>query len=102
MKTAFLVAVIVALVAAAAWAMVSSEPAPSPYTVEISDVAGVRALTVTPEVVAAAPGFLVMPEVVTRANQMPEVVVRGAPDEARGQMLGARGKNLGQPGREEV
>jgi hypothetical protein len=78
MRTAFLVAVVVALVAAAAWALVSPEPAASPYTVEISDVAGVRALTVVPEVVAAAPGSLVMPEVLARANQMPEVVVHAS------------------------
>ena len=75
MKTAFVVAVIIALVAAAAWALVSSEPAASPYTVEVSDVAGVRGLVVSPEVVAVEPGSLVMPEVVVRANQLPEVVV---------------------------
>jgi len=78
MRTAFLVAVIVALVAAAAWALVSPGPAASPYTVEISDVAGVRALTVVPEVVAAVPGQCVMPEVVIRANAMPEVAVSAA------------------------
>ena len=64
MKTAFLVAVIVALVAAAAWALAGSRPTAVPYTVEVRDVAGVRALTV-------------VPEVVSRANQMPEVLVRG-------------------------
>jgi len=102
MKTAFVVAVIIALVAAAAWALVSSEPAASPYTVEVSDVAGVRTLRVVPEVVVAAPGSLVMHEVVSRANQMPEVVVRGAPHEVRSQRLEARGKKFGQPSRQEV
>lgn len=102
MKTAFLVAVIVALVAAAAWSLVSPEPAASPYTVEISDVAGVRALTVVPEVVAAVPASCVMPEVVARANLMPEVVVRRAPVEVRSQTLEARGQKSGQLGREEV
>jgi len=77
MKTALLVAAIVALVAAAAWALAGSRPAAAPYTVEVRDVAGVRALTVVPEVVAAAPRSLVMHEVVSRANQMPEVLVRG-------------------------
>ena len=102
MRTTFLVAVIVALVAAAAWALSGSRPVSRSYTVEISDVAGVRAFTVVPEVVAAAPRSLVAPEVVSRANQLPEVVVRGGPDEVRGQMLEARGQKSGQPGREEV
>jgi hypothetical protein len=65
----------VALAAAAVWALASSRPAATSYTVEVSDVAGVRGLVVSPEVVAAVPGALVMPEVVVRANQMPEVVV---------------------------
>ncbi len=77
MKTALLVAAIVALVAAAAWALSSPEPAGTSYTVETSDVAGVPGLVVSPEIVAAAPGSLMMPEVVVRANQLPEVVVRG-------------------------
>jgi hypothetical protein len=75
MKTAFLVAVIVALVAAAAWALTSSKPTGSPYTVEVRDVAGESMLIVSPEVVVAVPGQHVMPEVVVRANLMPEVVV---------------------------
>ncbi len=62
MKTALLVAAVVALVAATAWALSSSRPASTSYTVEASDVAGV-------------PGLVVTPEVVVRANQMPEVVV---------------------------
>jgi hypothetical protein len=74
MKTAFLVAVVVALVAAAAWALSGSKPAGSPYTVEVRDVAGVRGFTVVPEVEAAVSGYYVMPEVVVRANLMPEVV----------------------------
>ncbi len=83
MRIALLVAAIVGLVAAAAWALSSSEPAGTPYTVEISDVAGVPGLAVSPEVVAAAPGSMV-PEVVVRANQMPEVVVRGMVVEVAG------------------
>lgn len=75
MKTAFLVAVVVALVAAAAWALSSSEPTGRPYTVEISDVAGLPGFVVSPEVVTTEPGVLAVPEVVVRANQMPEVVV---------------------------
>jgi hypothetical protein len=102
MKTVFTVAGIVALIAAAAWALASSRPAGSAYTIEESDVAGVPALVVSPEIVAALPGALVMPEVVVRANQMPEVVVYGAPDEVRCQMLEARGQKSGQLGREEV
>jgi len=77
MKTALLVAAIMALVAAAAWALAGSRPAAAPYTVEVRDVAGERALTVAPDVVASAPRSLVMHEVVSRANQMPEVLVRG-------------------------
>ena len=75
MKTALAVAVIVALVGAAVWALASSEPAGSPYAVEVRDVAGVRGFTVVPEVEAAVPGYCVMPEFVVRANLMPEVVV---------------------------
>jgi hypothetical protein len=78
MKAAFLAAIVVVLVAAAAWALASSEPAGSPYTVEVRDVAGVRGLVVSPEVVAAVPGQCVMPEVVIRANAMPEVAVSAA------------------------
>jgi hypothetical protein len=63
MKIALLVAGIVVLAAAAGWALSSSRPAGPSYTVEESDT-------------AAAPGALVIPEVVVRANQMPEVVVR--------------------------
>ena len=77
MRIAFLVAVVIVLAAAAAWALSSSEPSSSSYTVEVSDVASVRGLVVSPEVVAAAPRSLVMHEVVSRANQMPEVLVRG-------------------------
>jgi hypothetical protein len=69
MKMLLLVAGIVALVAVAAWVLSSSKPADASYTVEMSDV-------------AVVPGSPVMPEVVVRANQMPEVVVRGAPDQA--------------------
>ncbi|MBM3330972.1 hypothetical protein FJY68_03865 [candidate division WOR-3 bacterium] len=65
MKTLFLTAAIVALVAAAAWALSSPRRAEGPYTVEISDVAGAGVPTV-------------VPEVVVRANQMPEVVVRAS------------------------
>lgn len=68
MKTALAVAFIVALVAAVAWALAGSQPAGSPYVVEVRDVAGVSTLTVVP-------GSYVMPEVVVRANLMPEVVV---------------------------
>lgn len=75
MKTALLVATTVALVGAAAWALAVSRPASTPYTVEVSDVAGVRGLVVSPEVVAALPGSPAVPEVVVRANQMPEVEV---------------------------
>jgi len=75
MRTVLAVAVIVALVAAVAWALAGSKPAGSPYVVEVRDVAGVSTLTVVPEVVAAVPGSYVMPEVVVRANLMPEVVV---------------------------
>ena len=81
MKTALLVAAVVALVAATAWALSSSRPASTSYTVEVSDMAGV-------------PGLVVTPEVVVRANQMPEVVVRAtAPDEVAG---------LGVPGSEAL
>jgi hypothetical protein len=76
MKTILAVAPIMVLVAAAAWALTSSKPAGSPYTVEVRDVAGVSTLTVVPEVVASVPGSYVMPEVVARANLMPEIVVR--------------------------
>jgi len=76
MKTAFLVAAIVALIAAAAWALSGSRPVSRSYTVEISDVAGGPAPTVVSEVGAAVSGQYVMPEVVVRANLMPEVVVR--------------------------
>jgi hypothetical protein len=84
MRTALLVVAVVALVAAAAWALAGSRPASTSYTVEVSDVAGVRGLVVSPEVVAAVPGPPMMPEVVARANQMPEVVVRatGLPEVA--------------------
>jgi hypothetical protein len=75
MRTGFLVAVIVALVAAAAWTLTTSKPAAAPYTVEVREVAGVLAFAVVPEVVAAVPGSGVMPEVVARANMMLEVVV---------------------------
>jgi hypothetical protein len=75
MKTALLVAAVVALVAAAAWALSGSKPAGSAYTVEVREVAGVRGFTVVPEVEATGPGCGVMPEVVVRANLMPEVVV---------------------------
>ncbi len=75
MKTVLLVAAVLALVAAAAWAL-TSRTASTSYTVEVSDVAGARRHAVSPEVVAAVPGSLAMPEVVVRANQMPEVVVR--------------------------
>jgi hypothetical protein len=92
MKTALLVAAVVALVAAAAWALSGSRPASGAYVVEVCDVAGVPGLTVVPEVAVTAPGHLVMPE----------VVVRGAPDEVRSQTLEARGRKSGQPGREEV
>ncbi len=102
MRIAFLVAAVVALVAAAAWALSGPRPASTSYTVEVSDVAGVRGLVVSPEVVAAVPGSLAMAEVVVRANQMPEVVVSGASDEVRSQMLEARGQKFGQPGPEEV
>ena len=102
MKTALLVAAVVALVAAAAWALSGPRPASTSYTVEVSDVAGVLRLVVSPEVVAAVPASCVMPEVVARANLMPEVVVRRAPEEVRSQMLEARGQKSGQPGREEV
>lgn len=78
MKTALLVAVILALVAAAAWALTNSKPAGSPYTVEVRDVAGEPTLIVVPEVGVTAPGHLVMPEVVVRANAMPEVAVSAA------------------------
>jgi hypothetical protein len=78
MKTALLVAAVVALVAAAAWALSGPRPASTSHTVEISDVAGVRALTVVPEVVAAVPASCVMPEVVARATQRPEVVVHAS------------------------
>ena len=77
MKTVLLVAAMVALFAAVAWALSGSRPASTSYTVEVSDVASVRGLVVSPEVVAAAPRSLVMHEVVSRANQMPEVLVRG-------------------------
>ncbi len=86
MKTALLVAAIVALIAAAAWALTGSKPAAAPYTVEIRDVAGVPSFTVGPEVVATVPGSGAMPEVVVRANQMPEVVVSAG----RSQMSDAR------------
>lgn len=77
MRTVVLVAAVVALVAAAAWALSSSRPASTSYTVEVSDV-------------AAAPRALAMPEVVVRANQMPEVVVSSD----RSQMLDARSEKL--------
>ena len=86
MRIVLLVAAIVALLAAAAWALSRPEPASAPYTVQISDVAGVRGLVVSPEVVASVPGSLEMPEVVARANLMPEVVVRVTP----GQMADVR------------
>jgi hypothetical protein len=102
MRMAFLVAVVIVLAAAAAWALSNSEPANAAYTVEVSDVASVRGLVVSPEVVAAVPGSLAMAEVVVRANQMPEVVVCGAPDEVGSQMSEARGRKFGKPSREEV
>ena len=77
MKTVFLVAVVVALAAAAAWALSGSKPAGSAYTVEVRDVAGVRGFTVVPEVEAAGPGYYVMPEVVVHATAEP--VVAGLP-----------------------
>jgi hypothetical protein len=76
MKIAFTVAGIVALVAAAAWPLVSSEPKPTSYTVEVRDVAGAPMLVVVPEVAVTARGHLMIPEVVATANMMPEVVVR--------------------------
>ncbi len=76
MKTAFLVAIVGALVAAAAWALASSGQTSSSYTVEVRDVAGQPRLVVAPEVAVTAPGHLVMPEVVVTLNMMPEVVVR--------------------------
>jgi hypothetical protein len=82
MRTALLVALILALAAAAAWALAAPKLAAAPYKVEVRDVAGVTAFTVVPEVVAAASGHYVMPEVVVRANAMPEVVAH-APVEAR-------------------
>jgi hypothetical protein len=75
MKIALLVAAIVVVFAAVAWALAGYRPASTSYTVEVSDVAGVRGLVVSPEVVDAVPVSLAMPEVVVRANQMPEVVV---------------------------
>jgi hypothetical protein len=76
MKTVLAVAAIAALVAAAAWALASSGPASSSYTVEVRDVAGEPTLTVVPEVAVTAAGRMVVPEVVVTSNRMPEVVVR--------------------------
>ena len=76
MKTILAVAIIAALVGAAAWAMAESKPAGPAYQVEVGDIAGVSTLTVVPEVVSAAPGHYMMPEVVIKSNMMPEVVVR--------------------------
>jgi hypothetical protein len=73
MKTILTVAIIAALVAAAAWALASSKPAGSPYTVEVRDVAGEPILIVVPEVAVTASGHLVMPEVVVHATAEPEV-----------------------------
>jgi hypothetical protein len=88
-KVVVAVAIIAALVAAAAWALSSSEPAgAAPYTVEVRDVAGEPTLIVVPEVAVTAPGRLVMPEVVTHANLMPEVVVRAS---ARPELAGVPG-----------
>jgi hypothetical protein len=70
-----MVAIAAALVCAAAWAVAGVKHAGPAYQVEVRDVAGVSRLTVVPEVVAAAPGQCVMPEVVVRSNMMPEVVV---------------------------
>jgi hypothetical protein len=78
MKIAFLIGGIVMLVAATAWALSSSGPAGTAHSVEVSDVGGVPGLVVSPEVVAAVPGYSAIPEVVVRANQMPEVVVRAS------------------------
>jgi hypothetical protein len=88
-KTALLVTAMVALLAAVAWALSGSQPASTSYTVEVSDRAGVHGLVISPEVVA-------------RANQMPEVVVSGASDGVGSQMLEARGQKLGQLGQKEV
>ena len=73
MRTVLAMAIIAALVAVAAWALSSSEPAGSPYTVEVRDVAGEPTLIVVPEVVVTAPGHLVMPEVVVHATAEPEI-----------------------------
>ncbi len=69
MKTVLAVAAIAVLVAASAWALTSSEPPGSPYTVEVRNVAGVSTLT-------AVPGHCVTPEVTSSAGQMLEVLVR--------------------------
>jgi hypothetical protein len=89
MKTVLLVAAMVALLVAVAWALSGSRPASTSYTVEVRDRAGVR-------------GLVVSPEVVVRANQMPEVVVSGASDGVGSQMLEARGQKFGQLGQKEV
>ena len=69
MKALLLVAAVVALFAAAAWAWSRPEPVDTPYTVEVSDVAGVRGFAVVPEVAVTATGHLVMPEVVVFADR---------------------------------
>jgi len=98
MKTLLAVAAIVGLVAAVAWALASSKPAESPYTIELRDMAGGPTFIVVPEVRVTASGQLVTPEVVTRANLMPEVVVSAG----RSQLVEASGREFGQPWREEV
>jgi hypothetical protein len=84
MKTALLVAAIVALVAAAAWALARPEPAATPFTTEVGDVAGVQSLVVTPEVLVTITRQSMMPEVAVRANVMPEVVVHAPAAEIAG------------------
>jgi hypothetical protein len=75
-KTILTVAIIAAaLVAAAAWALAGSKPAGPAYEVQVLEVAGAPRLSVTPEVVAAVPGYGVMPEVVVTSSMMSEVVV---------------------------
>jgi len=78
MKTVFPVAIVVILVAAEALALTWFNPAVSDHQFEVRVDAGVRCLVVSSEVVAAVPGRCVMPEVVIRANSMPEVAVGAA------------------------
>jgi len=78
MKAIIALTIVVAgLLAIVAWAATGSKSTHQGYQVEVRDIAGSRALVVVPEVVTTAPLEYSLPEVVVRANLMPEVVAHG-------------------------